>query len=208
MFRDRWQERGCLLGSSAVSGGFHRVTGVGAERGAVEAGVLVADGRWYFITYPFRSYDRREAHVELVDIGPAPARGTIARIEGVQSETSSNQMALVCPEGVVPADVVLTLLHAAGVQPATGDPVPVAFPGVDHVDQHCQERPGYQEAAQLLLQGGRPADGVVAGLVGIARVLLELSAGALGSPSSRAVLADVVKNLVLEVENPDALIPD
>jgi hypothetical protein len=177
----------------------------GSERGAVNSGVLVSDGRWYFITYPFRSYDRREAHVELVDIGPVPARGPVARIEGVRGSSSGNQIVLVCPDGVVPAGPALALLAAAGVQPATYDP---ERPAASDLAELGQERPRYQEAAQLLLQDGRPVDGLLAGLVGLARVLLELSAEEMGVPSSRALLGDVVKNLVLGVENVDALVPD
>jgi hypothetical protein len=182
------------------------MTGVGAEGGSVESGVLVSDGRWYFITYPFRSYDGQEAYVELVDIGPAPARGPIARIEGVRGTTTPHQMLLVCPEGVAPADVALTLLGAAGVEPATDDPDRSAMSDLAH--RPNQGRPRYQEAAQLLLQDGKPADGILSGLIGIARVLLELCAEEVGSSSSRALLGDVVKNLVLGVENPDVLLPD
>jgi hypothetical protein len=168
--------------------------------------VLVSDGRWYFITYPFRSYDRREAHVELVDIGPLPARGPIARIEGVRGSSTAHQIVLVCPDGVVPAGPAAALLSVAGVQPATDDPGRrVAVP--DPVKPGA-ERPRYQEAAQLLLQEGRPVDSLLAGLVGISRVLLELSAEELGVPSSRALLGDIVKNLLLGVENIDALVPD
>ena len=168
------------------------------------SGVLGSDGRWYFITYPFRSYDHREAYVELVDIGPVPARGTVARVEGVQGTGPRPEPFLVCPDGALLAELALALLAAGGVQPIPDDPDRPS-PDPDHP---AQERPRYQEAAQLLLQNARPVDPLAAGLVGIARVLLELSAERLGAPSSRAVLGDIVKNLVLGVENPDGLIPD
>lgn len=171
----------------------------------MESGLLVSGGRWYFITYPFRSDDHREAYIELVDIGPIPPRGPVARIERTRSTVPPYRELLVCPDGVVPADVALALLTAAGITP-TGPGAEPRVPG--SLSRPLGERPRYQEAAYLLTETGQPMDGVMAGLVGVARVLLELSAEALGSSSSRALLGDVIKNLVLGVEDPDALGPD
>jgi hypothetical protein len=175
-----------------------------AARGTIESGLFRSDGRVYFIAYPFRTHDRLEGHVDLVDVGPEPARGPIARVERDDDAAFPDRRLLICPGGVMPADLALALLATAGIRSAgrgTDRPTSRTRPPFPN------ERPCYQEAARLLVEARRPADGVLAGLVGITRVLLELSAEALGSPSSRALLADVVKNLALGVENPQALLP-
>jgi hypothetical protein len=159
----------------------------------------------YFIAYPFLSQDQHEGHVDLVDVGPVPPRGPIARVERDDGAAYPGRRLLICPDGAVPADLALALLSAAGIRPAAQD---AARPASRTGRPGHAERAHYQEAAHLILETGTPVDGVLAGLVGIARVLLELSADTLGSPSSRALLAGVVKNLALGVENPQGLLPD
>jgi hypothetical protein len=178
-----------------------RRAGAEVEAEATESGVLVADGRWYFITYPFRSYDGHEARVELVDIGPVPAQGVIARIEG-SGDAELSPQTLVCPGGVVPAELALALLSAAGVQLG-----PVDSAELTSLDQVGRVRPHYQEAAQLLLEDGRPLDGPPRGSSGSRACCSNWSQTRSGHEAA-AVLEDIVKNLVLGIEDPEALIPD
>lgn len=158
-------------------------------------GIRTLAGRWYFVTRSFRSHDSAEARYDLVDLGPWPARGTVAHIETRMVGRRPSRM-LVSPTGELPVELAAFLLDASGELPCDleGDVV-------------SSGAPAYQEAAEMIRLIGRPADTRLGGLVGIARVLLELAGASVGSRRTSRLLDEVVHNLTSGVEDPDRLLP-